>query len=484
MSKIIIFILLCVFNVSTVSAQEALIQSAKRGIVMISDNLMSPIYSFHASKEINGTGFVVDKAQGIIVTNQHLASKNRISEIKVQFFNGINADAKILYSDPLLDFSFLKVNPAEVPEQAIEFELSKERIQNDQPVMIIGNNEGNNYSVQTGIVSNVYQQGDLFPAQIIAISLNTRGGSSGSPVLNNSGKVIALNFARTDTYAQALPISYVRDALHHIHNKQIPPRKDIGAVLSYYSLDEAVKYSRLPKEVVNTFMNKYPESLGSVLKVDMVLKDFPAYGILKPGDIIWSVNSIEVGPNLYKYQHHLNYCPSEEVNIGVYRDNKLLNLQVPLYDLQKYQLKRVINFGGATFSEVGDLLHMMTGAKKGSVFITYIQPGSSFDSIPPLIVGEEGIFYLVKLVSINGKDINDLDELINQIPSLEKSKYFKLTAINYNIMRSYHIPLLNGSEVEYQVNYSSINPDPLIITFDERLHEWTSKKISTKNLRR
>ncbi len=455
-----------------------LIQHAKRGTVSINNKLIASLYSSDTSKEIYGTGFIINKKQGLIVTNEHLASKKRISEYKVNFFNGREAEARFLYSDPWVDFAILKVDPKDIPKDATQLELSDEIVENEDNITIIGNNQGNNYSIQSGIVTNLYESWGPFPYQNIIISLNIKGGSSGSPILNKKGQVVALNYAGDQTYAAAIPIAYIKDALKSLNQNKVPFRRDIGVMLNYYSLDKAATFSNFPKALIDEYTKRYPTSFSKALKVTMVLEDSPAYGILKPGDIIWRVNNIDIGPELYKFQRMLNMSLSDIINLEVYRNGKLLNLKVPLYDLNQIEASKTVMFGGATFVEIDNYLRLITGAPKGKVFITNVSSGSSFDVLPWVNVSDYGLVYLINVVSINNIPINTMDDLIKAIPELMQTKNFKMNFRNYAYYQGFDsAPYTNRNEFEVEIKYNSPDSEPTIMSYNNKKLEWVSQKI-------
>jgi S1-C subfamily serine protease len=462
-------------------SQPQVIQNTKKGVVSISNKLIASVYSNDTTKELFGTGFIVDKKQGLIVTNEHLASKKRISEYRVTFFNGRETEAYFLYSDPWVDFAVLKVKPEDIPTEASQLEFSFDKIAPEDNVLIIGNNEGNNYSIQTGMISNTYETWGPFPFQNVIISLNTKGGSSGSPILNSKGKVVALNFAGDQTYAVAIPIAYINDALQSIKQNKIPPRHDIGAMLDYYSLDKAVIFSNFPKNQIDSYIKKHPNSFSKALHVTMVFEDSPAYKLLHPGDIIWKINSTEIGPELYSYQKMLNMSLGDKISMEVYREGKLEKIEIPLYDIHRAQLNRIIMFGGATFIEVDDYLRLLTGAPKGSVFITNVLPGSSFDVVPWVNVTDFGPVYLINTISIDNTPINNLDDLVKKIPTLVKKKDFKMNFKNYGFYQGFGgAPYLTRSEREVEIKYNSPDAEPTLMYYNSKKLEWVSVKIVSK----
>ena len=235
---------------------QQIIQNTKQGVVSITNNIRKAAYNrAHFGK---ATGFLIDKKQGIFVTNAHVANDSLINNITLTTFNGREIEAKFLYNDPHKDFAFLKAESKNIPDDLTELKLKDLDLKTYQPVFLISNNEGKDFSIQTGNVVSEYNSIGNFSAQTITISLNTRGGSSGSPVLDYEGNVVALNFAGHDTYADAVKIAYVIEALSFIQNNETPPRKALDILTTYYSLDTAVKYQNFPKKLVAEYVQKIP----------------------------------------------------------------------------------------------------------------------------------------------------------------------------------------------------------------------------------
>lgn len=66
-----------------------------------------------------GTGFVVDKQKGIILTNRHVVSTGPV-RVDVVFSNRQELEGTVLYTDPLHDFAFLRFNASSSHQHDIE----------------------------------------------------------------------------------------------------------------------------------------------------------------------------------------------------------------------------------------------------------------------------------------------------------------------------------------------------------------------------
>ena len=190
------------------------IYDLKKGVVSISNNVLKRPYGY-ASMGF-ASGFIIDKELGIIITNSHVADNTSINEIKVSFYNGKEITAHCLYADPWHDFSFLKVNPEDLPESAEALSFANYDPKIETKITMLGNNQNQNYSVQEGSINSLYDSIGFFPIQTMTISMNVRGGSSGSAVVNSKGEVMGIVFGSGDTFAYAIPVQYLRDAFEKI----------------------------------------------------------------------------------------------------------------------------------------------------------------------------------------------------------------------------------------------------------------------------
>jgi len=276
----------------------------KKGVVSITNDIIKAPYN--NTGQYFATGFVVDKANGIIVTNRHAVNISNVNDTYVAFHNGRESKAILLYSDPHHDFSLLSIDPKHFPEDSVDLKMVRRFPNINDAVTIIGNNDNQSFSVQTGLITSIYEISNYFSDQSFRISLNARGGSSGSPILNSAGEVIALNFAVDSTFAYAMPASYIIDALEMIAQNKQNERFDLGAMFGYYSLDQAVRYLSFPEKEVSSYLSAFPRSLNKVLIVESTLVNSPAAQMLQASDIIWKVNGKLIGPELYSFQKIIN----------------------------------------------------------------------------------------------------------------------------------------------------------------------------------
>jgi S1-C subfamily serine protease len=474
-------VFICILAASPVFAEEfseKAIEISKKGVVSIKGRSNHSAYDF--SGEYFGTGFLVDKKQGIIATNRHIVKPGTVVNYEVKFFNGHEIEASLIYYDPWQDFAFIKVNPAELYEEVAELKLADKEAFLNQSVFMIGNNQGQDFSMQTGRISSLYEQSGSFPTQSLRISLNAKGGSSGSPVFNKSGDVIAINHSGDDVSAIALPSKYLIDSLKYIKEGAQPKRFHFGAITDFYSIDKAIKYDNFPREKAKGYASKYVSSFNKTLRVEFVLHDSPAEGKIFPGDIIWEVNGQEIGPRLYLLDKIMNETTDKVIKLGIIRHGKFITIDMPLYDLHAYSIKKIVQFGGAYFYEFDDFKRTTLGAEsENRVFVTNIKPGSSFyDRFPPIPIDNTDKL-AINILELNHMPVKNLDDLIKLIPELIKKKHFTVTYANYaTSWLSYsYLYYFNRSPSISEVTYDPMDNEPVIYNFDPKQFKWITEAI-------
>lgn len=136
----------------------------------------------------NGTGFNV-RADGLILTNFHVISGSRA--IHVTFM-----DNRTFITDQWRQIAGLDIAVIDIPGQdlpSIQLDLSTP-VQSSQVVTVIGNPLGLQRFTQRGPITRLYRDGNS-NMNVFEIGIAARPGLSGSPVINESGRVYGIVFA-------------------------------------------------------------------------------------------------------------------------------------------------------------------------------------------------------------------------------------------------------------------------------------------------
>lgn len=453
--------------------KQKVIDKAKKAVVTIHGKASLSAYE-EPLGTWSGTGFIVNKNKGFILTNAHITGHATVGTYYLFFHDGARADAKLLYYDPWLDYAFLQVAPETIPEDATEIKISAKDPAMDQPAFVVGNNEGKSFSIHTGNVSSIYRITGSMPQHSINLSLNTKGGSSGSPILNEKGEAIALNYGGSETFGIGIHPSYLRYALRFIEQGKIPVRRHIGVIVDSYSLNEGVKYRQFPQEKIKGYTKKFPSSLSHALRVSSTLQGSPAAGKLLPGDIIWAVNGKEIGPNLVALDMAMNTCQEPSVCLTICRNGVWSDVEIPLYSPEVHKIQRMVSFGGALFFEMDDFFSDKIGAPAKTLTFVNVQSSTSFNKL----IYYGSMRFALKVEALNESPVTSLDQLIEAIPQLVAKKYFTIDYVNY-------IPVgigfgwttlahqLHKADVEYDEN----SPEPKLFTFDREKLEWKGETL-------
>jgi serine protease Do len=140
-----------------------------------------------------GSGFVIDGKEGLIVTNNHVI--DGADEIVINFNDGTKLTVdKVLGKDSKTDLALLKVTPRRpLPQVAFG---SSGKLKVGDWVMAIGNPFGLGGSVSVGIISAKQRDINTGPYDdFLQTDAAINRGNSGGPLFNMDGEVIGVNTA-------------------------------------------------------------------------------------------------------------------------------------------------------------------------------------------------------------------------------------------------------------------------------------------------
>ena len=166
-----------------------------------------------------GTGFVLTP-DGIIATNRHVLDNSLY--LNITFNNGtVSGEAVPLVQSDLVDLALLQIQAQHLPHVILG---DSDTVQPGQTITVIGNPRRLQHTVTSGIVSQVRLQknGTLWHQ----ISAPISPSSSGSPVFNAQGEVIAVAFASLNAPENqnlnfAIPSNYIKELVQQ-YGLQLP----------------------------------------------------------------------------------------------------------------------------------------------------------------------------------------------------------------------------------------------------------------------
>lgn len=483
--KITIFFLLYAVLALLLVAKPSLANNLPKNIDMIRKTIVSidssiSVAAYGGTGNWSGSGFIVDKKAGYLVTNNHVVGPVSIGSYFVTFYNGQQAKAKLVYHDDYNDFAILKVDPDKLPKETEEVKFSQKAVNRGDDVFIVGNTESQGFSFHNGYISDLYNINGELPQHSYIVNVNSAGGASGSPVLNRDNEAIGILYGGSKTYAIILKSSYITHGLEAIKQKKLPARQHIGVITNTYSLSKAVMHRHFDQKMADDYVKEFPQFENKVIIVKNTLPNSTAAGKLQAGDILWQINGKKIGANLSLFDQEMNLS-QDFVKIEIIRNGQKIAYDVKLYDLNQHKITKILDFAGALFFETNDAFAAQTGLPLGSVALSNVQTGSSFSAIPQHFTENRQSVYRLLIKSINGQAINKLDDVITAMKGAISAQYIN---IEYDNFLPYY-PEYNANNgfisahnhYMCDITFSSIDTKPRILRYDPEQMEWVSEII-------
>lgn len=340
-----------------------------------------------------GTGFLIDRKKGWILTNAHVAGRSP-SNIEGMFKGGEYNKLNKIYIDPVIDLAILKIEPNKIPKNASEAELDcKSEYRTGHPIGTYGHPWEVSFTATRGIISGVTY---LDEDEWIQVDAPINHGNSGGPLISlETGKVIGINSAvandgTTEGLNFALPMSSVCNVIGLLKQDIDPSPIHLG-VMFYQSEDNC----NLKIAYVDERINKE----------------------IQKGDVIKSVSEITKLTST-NYLMDVLRGKGESIKAIITRDGKDVSVVLNLPKRAK-----VIGSEGIYFS--GMLLttdYIVTDAtdinQKGSWLVNHVDDGSSAAS--------NGISEWVFIENINGRSFESVDSLYEYLISIDEKSTIEL----------------------------------------------------------
>lgn len=136
----------------------------------------------------HGTAFLISE-DGFFLTSKHLIEGKRIVDLQQKDL-GLTFEAKVIYSDSILDFAILKSSiKTALNFEAVPFELVKESPELGDAVFTLGYTKRDIVYTQ-GVVSS--ETGFESDSVYYEVSLPSNAGHSGAPLFNENGNLVGI----------------------------------------------------------------------------------------------------------------------------------------------------------------------------------------------------------------------------------------------------------------------------------------------------
>jgi S1-C subfamily serine protease len=464
-------------SIYSVEIPPEILEKIRKGVITIDSRISLSAYKERVTS--TGTGFIADKKNGLLVTNSHMISPASIGSYFITFCNGQQAEAKLIYYDSWQDFAILKTDPSTIPTDTTDIPFAKEPPKLGQDVFIVGNNEAQDFSFHSGYLSNLYDINGEMPQHTYIVNLNVTGGSSGSPVINLKGEAIGLNYGGSQTFGAALKGEYITYALASIKQEKIPIRKHIGVITEIYSLDRAVNHRNFPKNMMEKYVKEHPEYRNKVIMVKHALNNSPAEKLLFPGDILWQINGKDIAANLFLFDEIMNISADDKVILTIYRNGEKKDIEIGLYNVMNYQVKKLLDFAGGIIFEADDFTSAKYGIPLGSVAMVNVQKGSGLSAIPTYVRYGNDVSYRLVITALDKNPVTNIASLLDILPQIIKKKFITINFKNHQpYVEQYNGILQSGHNfLTTDITLDALDTKPRIMRFDDKTGDWRVEEI-------
>ncbi|KAF7080025.1 hypothetical protein CFC21_084176 [Triticum aestivum] len=385
------------------------------------------------------TGFVVDKARGIILTNRHVVKPGPVVS-EAMFVNREEIPVYPLYRDPVHDFGFFRYDPGAIKFLKYEeIPLDPEAASVGLEIRVVGNDSGEKVSILAGTLARLDREAphykkdgyNDFNTFYMQAASGTKGGSSGSPVVDCQGRAVALNAGSKSSSASAffLPLERVVRALNLIRDcwdafgikseSVYIPRGTLQMTFQHKGFEETRRLG-LRNETEQMVRLVSPAGETGMLVVDSVVPEGPAHKHLEPGDVLVHING-EVVTQFLAMETLLDDSVGKEVNLQIERGGVPLTVKLEVEDLHSITPNHFLEVSGAVIHPLSYQQARNFRFKCGLVYVAEAGYMLSRASVPRHSI----------IKKFAGEDIENLDDLIAVISKLSRGARVPLEYVKY-----------------------------------------------------
>ena len=361
-SSLYLFLILLVFSFHPIgfSTEFSLEKQVQKVIQETLPSVFQISVKGGSSGEKFGSGFLIDKNKGWLLTNYHVIAQAKQIQVRTKEQEKW-LDANVLYHDSRRDLGLLGLTNKHNLPKNIPFPSKKTKPQMGQFVIALGSPGGYEYSATLGIVSSVGRNlNDLnVDFGFIQFDAATYYGSSGGPVVDLNGHLVAVSSRGGAQGAAGFGI----------------PVSIIDSFLKEYQTAKKNKKAENPFGYLYALLQPLDDDLREFFGYELdggALVRYSAIPNLKIGDVLMKVGDLKIrAQSMNEIEKTLNEISG--LGIGshkgqIFRNQKKMEISIPLKrspfcEMDPLELKkmsaRVINVKDrCTFFPKGNFLEI------------------------------------------------------------------------------------------------------------------------------
>ena len=375
-----------------------------------------------------GSGTIVSD-DGYILSNYHVVAG--ADSIQVTLADRRTYQAEVVGFDALIDIALLKVDAPGLPTVQL---ADSDLLQIGDWVLAIGHPLGMGSTLTHGIVSALGRQAGIFNhseenryaiESFIQTNAVINPGNSGGPLLDLQGRVVGINTAistRTGYYigyGLAVPINLAHEVIDDLLTHGRIVRGHLGVTME----------SEMTQELVRKHDLNLERPQGVYLR--QVQPNSPAErGGLLGGDVILSLDGIEV--NHFNHLQTLIYSrdPGETVNLQVMRQSQLHQVAVVLGEREDDRLlseghQRIEQLGFSVESLSAELATELGFVGELAAELGFEQgekPVVVVEVAPQGLAADKGIQVRDVITEVDQERVTSLEQFVRFVSGLEEGQ--------------------------------------------------------------
>ncbi|MEI6002813.1 DegQ family serine endoprotease [Paraburkholderia bengalensis] len=352
-----------------------------------------------------GSGFIIS-SDGYVLTNAHVVDGANVVTVKLT--DKREYKAKVVGADKQSDVAVLKIDAKDLPTVKIGDPRASKV---GQWVVAIGSPYGFDNTVTSGIISAKSRSlPDENYTPFIQTDVPVNPGNSGGPLFNLQGEVIGINsmiYSQTGGFqglSFAIPINEAMKVKDDLVKTGHVDRGRLG-----------VAVQSVNQTLADSFGMKKPQ--GAL--VSSVDPGGPAAKAgLQPGDVILSVNGIDVADSSALPSQIAGIKPGTQADVEVWRDKATKNLKVTIGSLADTKVASNDNAGPAQMQgRLGVAVRPLTPQEKSGASVSHgllVQDASGAAASAGIQPGDV-------ILAVNGRPVSNIEQLKQAVSSAGNS---------------------------------------------------------------